>query len=122
GDNLEAKLGSVKTLVLYLAAGLAGSAAVLVTDSHGVGTYAGASGAIAGFLGAYAVMFPKSRIYVMPRWFIRMVPLPAIVFFLAWFAAQLAGIYAGSKGVAFWAHVGGFVVGAGAGFIARDRD
>ena len=82
----------------------------------------GASGAIAGVLGAYFVLYPRGRITtILPLFvFIQMVEVPAVFYLLAWFAVQLyAGISAGAEGplvggVAWWAHVGGFLFGVAA--------
>jgi membrane associated rhomboid family serine protease/Zn-finger nucleic acid-binding protein len=121
GDNLEARMGSMRTLLLFVVAGLVGSAAVLASDPHGTHPYLGASGAIAGFLGAYVVLFPGSRVYVMPRWVFISIPIPAVVFFLGWFAMQFFGVWSNAQGVAYWAHIGGFVAGLAAGWLAKDR-
>lgn len=122
GDNLEARLGSLPTLALYLVAGLGSTAAVLITDSHGTIGYLGASGCISGLLGAYTMLFPRSRVHLLPRWglyLFRPVALPAIVFFAFWFVSQILGILSGGEGIAFWAHIGGFIAGAVWGFLAR---
>jgi membrane associated rhomboid family serine protease len=122
GDNLEARLGSLQTLLLYLVAGLASSAAVLVTDPSGTIGYLGASGCISGLLGAYTMLFPRSRVHVLPRWgfaIFRPIAVPAIVFFAFWFCLQVWGILSGGEGIAFWAHIGGFIAGAVWGLLAR---
>lgn len=122
GDNLEARLGSPATLGLYGVSGLAASAAVLATDPGGTVPYLGASGCIAGLLGAYSVMFPRSRVHVLPRWgfaVFRPLAVPAIGFFAFWFCLQLWGIWSGAQGIAFWAHIGGFAAGVVWGLAAR---
>jgi membrane associated rhomboid family serine protease len=118
GDNVEDRMGSVRYLVFYLLSGLvAGLAQVAISPFSGVPAI-GASGAIAGVLGAYLVLFPSSRVItliplVIIPWFVE---LPAILYLGIWFATQFysglssVGASAGG-GVAYWAHVGGFIFG-----------
>jgi membrane associated rhomboid family serine protease len=118
GNNVEDALGHVRFLAFYLIAGVAAAAA-----QTGLGYAAGdlqtpmvgASGAIAGVLAGYWVMFPRARILTLiPIFiFIRLVYLPASFFIGAWFVFQLLGAFLGGAGggVAFMAHVGGFVAG-----------
>jgi len=117
GDNVEDYLGHFKYLVFYLLSGLAAaSAQVLLTPHSGVPTI-GASGAIAGVLGAYFVLYPRAR--VLTWFFIFFLQVPAWVMLGYWFVVQfLSGAatslsYAGNAGggIAFWAHVGGFIAG-----------
>jgi membrane associated rhomboid family serine protease len=90
----------------------------------------GASGAIAGVMGAYFVLYPQSRVLtaIFVFLFFDLVEIPAVFFLGIWFLMQLLsgvgslGSNANSGGVAFWAHVGGFVIGAAAGFAVRVRD
>lgn len=118
GNNIEDTLGRVRFVVFYLAAGgLAGLAHVLVSADSVIPTV-GASGAIAGLLGAYLVLFPHARITsILPIFFfIQIVRLPAILVLGLWFISQFiigAGQQLGGAGVAWMAHVGGFVAGAG---------
>ncbi len=118
GDNVEDTLGSVRFLTFYLLAGLgAGLAHYLVQPSSAAPTV-GASGAIAGVLAGYLVLFPHARITTLvPLGFIlRVMELPAMVMIGIWFAIQIgSGLLSlgwSGGGVAWWAHVGGFVVGA----------
>jgi membrane associated rhomboid family serine protease len=120
GNNVEDKLGSLKYILFYLAAGVAASLAQLAVGPDSVVPNLGASGAIAGVLGAYIVMFPRRRVYTLILFFIiTAVYLPAFVVLGLWFVLQVfngAGSL-GSKvntggGVAFFAHIGGFVFGA----------
>ena len=120
GDNVEDRMGHFKYLVFYLLAGLcAALAQVLINPSSSV-PMVGASGAIAGVLGAYFVYFPKSRILTLLPvfYFIQLVEIPALAFLLIWFIIQfLSGVTSmlvstqEVGGVAWWAHIGGFAAG-----------
>lgn len=118
GDNVEDALGRIKFILFYLICGI-GSAAVHVYFNKQSGfPCIGASGAIAGVLGAYMVTFPRARVLVIIPLFIvwQMAELPAIVVLGFWFIIQFfigaASISAAqSGGVAWWAHIGGFVLG-----------
>jgi membrane associated rhomboid family serine protease len=120
GNNVEDKLGPIKYLLFYLASGVAAALAQLAVGPNSVVPNLGASGAIAGVLGAYIVMFPRRRVYTLIIFFIiTAVYLPAFVVLGLWFVLQLfSGVGSlGSKvnsggGVAFFAHIGGFVFGA----------
>ncbi|MFQ6075794.1 MAG: rhomboid family intramembrane serine protease [Candidatus Bathyarchaeia archaeon] len=115
GDNVEDTFGHGKYLILYLFFGVVGglvhSFVTVTPDIPAVG----ASGAISGVLGAYVLFFPRARVVsIVPSYFfIRLARIPAVVFIGFWFLLQL--LLSGSPtGVAYWAHIGGFV----AGFIA----
>ena len=131
GDNVEDILGHGKYLIFYLACGVAAAMAQVAMDPSSRVPMVGASGAIAGVMGAYFVLYPRSRVLTLIPWiFIQVVELPATVLLGFWFLMQLvnAGAIAatasmrGSGGVAFAAHVAGFVVGAAAIFVFRRRD
>ncbi len=116
GDNVEDRLGHVRYLVFYLLSGMAaGLTQVILNPTSNLPTI-GASGAIAGVLGAYLVTFPRSRVltFFPPIWFFQ---LPAFAYLVFWFLMQLLegvgslGAPADTGGVAVWAHVGGFVAG-----------
>jgi len=120
GDNVEDRLGHFRYLLFYLFSGLAASAAHLATYSASPLPTVGASGAIAGVLGAYLVLFPYARVITLvPIFFIRLVEIPALVYLGFWFISQLfSGLFAltaanvmQAGGVAWWAHIGGFVFG-----------
>jgi rhomboid family protein len=123
GNNVEDKLGPLLYFPFYLAAGIAASIGQLLIDTNSVVPNLGASGAIAGVLGAYIVMFPRRRVLtVVFFFFITFLWLPAWVVLGAWFVLQLfSGVGAVSahvnSGVAFFAHIGGFVFGAAAAFL-----
>ncbi len=117
GDNVEDYLGHFNFLVFYLVAGLIAMFAQVVVTPHSHLPTIGASGAIAGVLGAYFVLYPRAR--VLTWFFVFVLYVPAWVILGYWFVLQfLSGAatsiaYAGHEvgGVAFWAHVGGFVAG-----------
>ncbi|NPV90495.1 MAG: rhomboid family intramembrane serine protease [Firmicutes bacterium] len=117
GDNVEDRLGHFKYLLFYLAAGIAGGLAQILTDPASLVPVVGASGAIAGVLGAYVVSFPRARIETLLILiiFISVVRIPAIYFIVFWFLLQLfngvASLGGGIGQVAYWAHIGGFVSG-----------
>ena len=114
--NIE--VSSVRYALFYLAAGVAATLAQLAVGPDSVIPNLGASGAIAGVLGAYLVMFPRRRVLTLVFFFIiTFVSLPAVVVLGMWFVLQLfSGVGALSRvnsgGVAYWAHIGGFAFGA----------
>lgn len=118
GDNVEDRMGGGRYLVFYLLSGVAAALtqAFFLPDSSS--PMVGASGAIAGVLGAYLLLFPRARILsLVPIFFIfTLIEIPAVVFLLFWFASQLFSGFlslggASGSGVAWWAHIGGFVFG-----------
>ncbi len=119
GDNVEAVLGKLRYLLFYLAGGLAASIAFVVINLGGTTPSLGASGAVAAIMGAYIVMFPKSevRALVFLGFFITVTRIAAVVFLGVWFVLQLLsgigtlGLQEAAGGVAYWAHIGGFVFG-----------
>jgi membrane associated rhomboid family serine protease len=115
GDNVEERMGSLRYLIFYLLSGAAAGllqAYVLATSGDPM---IGASGAIAGVLGAYLILFPRSKIAsLVPILFIfTIIEIPAFIFLLFWFATQIySGLFAAqSSGIAWWAHIGGFIFG-----------
>jgi membrane associated rhomboid family serine protease len=118
GDNVEDRLGHVRYLVFYLVGGVVASLAQLFTNPGSQIPTVGASGAIAAVLGAYLVLFPHSRIatFVPLGFFMRLTMVPAAIVLGFWFVMQFfSGVMSigGPEvgGVAYWAHIGGFVVG-----------
>lgn len=118
GDNVEDRLGPGRFLLFYLLAGLgAGLAHYLIEPSSALPTV-GASGAIAGVLAGYLVLFPRARITALVPlgFYLKLMELPAWVLIGLWFVIQIgSGLLSlgwSEGGVAWWAHVGGFVVGA----------
>jgi membrane associated rhomboid family serine protease len=128
GDNIESTIGSVKFLLFYILAGLAASLTHSVLSPESTIPCVGASGAIAGVLGAYLVMFPKSQIKVLFIVFLRTFSVSAIYFLGFWIAQQfmsgigsLSAATTANSGIAYWAHIGGFVFGVAGGFVMRKR-
>ncbi len=118
GDNVEDSMGSVKYLLFYLTGGLIASLAHIFTNSTSQIPTVGASGAIAAVLGAYLVLYPRSRVltFIPLGFFMRLTSVPAVIVLGLWFILQLFnGVVslgaADVGGVAFWAHIGGFVAG-----------
>ncbi|MBW1982212.1 MAG: rhomboid family intramembrane serine protease [Deltaproteobacteria bacterium] len=116
GDNVEDRLGSVKYLVFYLLCGVASGLFHVAINYHSQVPTIGASGAIAGVMGAYFLLYPHSRILTLiPIFFLPyFIEIPAFVFLGFWFLFQFfsaAGTVAGGGGIAWWAHVGGFLFG-----------
>jgi membrane associated rhomboid family serine protease len=121
GNNVEDALGRARFLLFYLAGGLVAALAQVTVSAMGADRAAllvpmvGASGAIAGVLAAYMVLFPRARVLTLVPifFFIRLIYVPAAFFIGLWFAIQLLNAFLGSEtsGVAFVAHVGGFVAG-----------
>ncbi len=116
GDNVEDELGHGRFLAFYLACGVAAALAQIAADPYSGIPMVGASGAIAGVLGAYLLMFPRARVDVLVIFFIvfRIFPIPAWLVLGFWFGLQLFSGFAmplDEGGVAYWAHAGGFVAG-----------
>jgi membrane associated rhomboid family serine protease len=124
GDNIEDRFGHFKYLILYLfwgiVAGIIHSLYAVSVDSGNIPAV-GASGAISGVLGAYLILFPKAKIFtIITAFFITTVRIPAIAYIPFWFILQIIfSIINPEGGVAYLAHIGGFVVGAGTSFIAK---
>lgn len=118
GDNVENRFGHFGFLVLYLAAGVVASVAQVLVDTGSTIPVLGASGAIAGVMGAYIVLFPRNRVLTwIPIFIFVVVPLPAAVVLGIWFVMQF--FTAPGSGVAWVAHVGGFAAGAAIALAAR---
>jgi membrane associated rhomboid family serine protease len=130
GDNVEDRMGHGRFLVFYLLCGVAAALAQTITAPDSVVPMVGASGAIAGVMGAYFVLYPKSRIVTLIPlfFFFQVIEVPAILFLGIWFLMQfvsglgsivtVAGGQSGG-GVAFWAHVAGFVAGISGVIVFR---
>lgn len=116
GDNVEDRLGAVRYILFYLLCGLASGMTHLIFNLHSNIPTIGASGAIAGVMGAYLILYPGSRILtlipiVFIPWFVE---IPAFIFLGVWFTLQVlyaAGSTGQAGGIAWWAHIGGFAFG-----------
>jgi rhomboid family protein len=134
GNNIEDRLGRLWFPVFYLLAGLAAVYAQALIDTSSTAPTIGASGAIAGVLGAYALLYPAARVLtlIFIVFFVTLVEIPALILLAVWFVlqfvpalGQVAVETGGGEGVAYFAHVGGFVFGlavAGALILLRGRD
>ena len=120
GDNIEGRLGHFKFLTFYLLCGLGASLAYIFANPTSSVPSIGASGAIAGILGAYFILYPKSRIITLVPifFFFQIIELPAFIFLGVWFLMQffngvltLGPRIAQAGGIAWWAHIGGFLSG-----------
>lgn len=119
GNNIEDYLGKVKFIIFYVISGFAAVATYTIFDPHSQVPLIGASGAIAGVMGAYMVLYPKARVQtlIFLGFFIQAVRIPAKILLVFWFVLQiisgLPGLMGPSQGggVAWFAHVGGFVFG-----------
>ena len=114
GNNVEEVMGHLRYLFLYLASGLSASLLQVIFSPNSQAPMIGASGAIAGLLGAYLVMFPSARIKTLLFLFIyvTIIYVPAWIFLGVWFVLQLSNAGLGG-GVAWFAHIGGFITGLG---------
>ena len=125
GDNVEEVLGTFRYVLAYLGFGLAGSLAQVVAAPDSLIPTLGASGAIAGVMGAYIIWFPHNRVRVL--FFNFLTEMPAYLVIGAWILIQIAGGYGSIAhlgevgGVAYLAHIGGAVAGIGLAFLYRDR-
>ena len=124
GDNVEHRIGHIPYLLFYVAAGLVASFAQILVNTDSIIPTLGASGAIAGVLGAYLVLFPTNRVTVLMLRFPMQVP--AIVAIGLWAVLQFVSGFGAiavtdetAGGVAYMAHIGGFVAGVVAGFVFR---
>jgi membrane associated rhomboid family serine protease len=120
GDNVEDRMGSTRFLIFYLTTGVVAGLVHWLTNPHSTIPTVGASGAIAGVLGAYFVLFPRSRIitFIPILFWPFFIEIPAVTYLFIWFFSQLlSGTLVGLGpddvgGIAWWAHVGGFAAGA----------
>lgn len=113
GDNIEDAMGHVRFLAFYLACAICAALAHMAFNLDANGPLIGASGAVAGVMGAYILLFPHARIFVLARIVIP-IPLPVPAFWMLgfWVATQLFYVAVGSdEAVAWWAHLGGFATG-----------
>jgi len=118
GDNIEDRLGPVRFVLFYLVCGLAASLAQIAINPDSAIPLIGASGAVAGLMGAYLRLYPHTRILTLFTfgYFVRMIYLPAWTMLIYWILFEIiSGVgslgYAGQGGVAYFAHIGGFAAG-----------
>jgi len=126
GDNIEDFLGHLRFLLFYFVCGLVADLAHILSIASTAGLQIptlGASGAISGVMGAYILLYPRSRIQTLVLTFvITVVSVPAVFFLGFWFILQLLYTWLGIGGnVAYGAHIGGFIAGIALGWIAKRR-
>jgi len=126
GNNVEDSMGHVRFVVFYLLCGLAAAALQTFSDPASTIPMVGASGAIGGVMGAYVVLYPRVRVHMLVflGFFVTTFAVPAVFMLGYWFVLQLlsASLSVGAQGggVAFWAHIGGFVAGALLVLVLKD--
>jgi membrane associated rhomboid family serine protease len=108
GNNIEDRLGSARFILFYLVCGLGAGLTHILFNPNSMIPVIGASGAIAGILGAYLVLFPTARVLTLV--FIWVIPVPAAILLMLWLLGQLMNVGLGG-GVAWFAHIGGFLIG-----------
>ena len=125
GDNIEDKFGRIKYVLIYIAWGIAAAYAhsfYAVSTGGGEIPAIGASGAVSGVLGAYLVLFPRAKIFtIIAAFFITTVRIPAIAYIPFWFVMQvILGLLNTLGGVAYFAHIGGFLAGVLTGYVLKN--
>jgi membrane associated rhomboid family serine protease len=127
GNNVEDAMGSVRFIIFYLLCGLAAAAVQVLADPGSTIPMVGASGAIGGVMGAYIVLYPRVNVHMLVflGFFVTTFAVPAVFMLAYWILVQLVSglMSAGGTGggVAFWAHVGGFLAGMALIFVFRNR-
>jgi membrane associated rhomboid family serine protease len=128
GGNVEARMGKIRYLIFYLLSGVAAALLQTYILPSSLVPMIGASGAVAGVLGAYLILFPRSRIAsLVPILFIfTIIEIPTMIYLIFWFVSQLySGLFAveggSGSGIAWWAHIGGFLFGLVMVFVFRRR-
>jgi len=126
GDNVEDAMGPIRFLLFYILCGVAAALAQIAIDPGSATPLIGASGAIAGVLAAYFMLFPYARVLTLIPifFFLRLVSVPAVLLLGIWFFLQVisgAGSLGSGGGVAWFAHIGGFIAGAVLVFLFRRR-
>lgn len=128
GNNVEDSMGRGRFVVFYLLSGLAAAAAQILSHPASPVPMVGASGAIGGVMGAYVVLYPRVSVHMLVffGFFLTTFRIPAFLMLGYWFLLQVLGglpsLGGGGEGVAFWAHVGGFLAGTGLIFAFRDPE
>lgn len=130
GDNIEGRLGHPGYLFTYLAMGAGSQLLHLISAPLSPVPLIGASGAIAGVLGAYFILYPHSRVLTLVPlgFFITLIRIPAVIFLALWFLLQLANVFTAGiapgmqQPVAWWAHIGGFIIGVTVGLKVKKKN
>ena len=129
GDNVEDAMGHVRFVVFYLLCGLAAAGAQMLSAPSSIVPMVGASGAIGGVMGAYALLYPRAHVhmFIFLGFYMTTIAVPAIYMLGYWFLLQLLsglpGLSGGRPGgVAFWAHVGGFLAGLAMVTLFKQRE
>ncbi len=132
GDNVEDAMGHFRFAVFYVLSGLVAAAAQVLANPTSRIPMIGASGAVAGVLGAYFLFFPRARVLMAVPilfFYIEVIPVPALLVLGGWFLVQLLNGFATitvapaiTGGIAWWAHIGGFVTGMFLGPLFRKRE
>ena len=128
GNNVEDAMGHVRFFIFYLVCGIAAAALQTAFDPHSIIPMVGASGAIGGVMGAYVMLYPRVHVHLLIflGFYVNTFAVPAYFMLGYWFLVQFvsgsAAIGAQGGGVAFWAHVGGFVAGALLSIVFRNRE
>ena len=127
GNNVEDSMGRVRYVLFYLLSGLGAAATQTLLSPTSAVPMVGASGAISGVMGAYVILYPTVQVHMLVVLvvFITRIVVPAYLMLGYWFLLQLlqgTATLGSTGGVAFWAHVGGFVAGAGLIFLFRDPE
>jgi len=126
GDNVEDSMGRVRFLCFYLLCGLAAALSEVFVQAQSALPMVGASGAIGGVLGAYAVLYPRAQVHmlVIIVFYVTRIVLPAVAVLGYWFLIQLVSGFGSlgdlGGGTAFWAHAGGFLAGVTLVFVFKD--
>jgi membrane associated rhomboid family serine protease len=127
GDNVEDAMGSARFVIFYLLSGLGAALAQMWSDPASAIPMVGASGAIGGVMGAYALLYPRAHVHMLIflGFYITTVAVPAVFMLGYWFLLQIFGSFAastGGGGVAFWAHIGGFLAGCALVYLFRQPE
>ena len=128
GDNVEDVMGPLRFASFYVLCGIAAAVAQIISNPGSLVPMVGASGAIGGVMGAYAILYPKARVHmlIILVFYITTISVPAIFMLGYWFLLQLVSGFVSfgqtGGGVAFWAHIGGFLAGVILVFVFRDAN
>lgn len=128
GDNVEDSMGSVRFAIFYILCGLCASAAQVIANPSSAIPMVGASGAIGGVMGAYIMLYPRVKVHMFVMIFIIFTTfrIPAVLMLGYWIGVQVLGgitsMGSTGGGVAFWAHIGGFVAGSALVWVFKDEE